>query len=414
MSSTLRYGAGSTVEVDIEPERLLAACGAPGSVGVSDPAAALAAAVAAPLDFPPLAHAVFPGDRVVIAVEDGLPQAAPLVEAVVRTLLDAGSLPGDICVLQANADAELVAGEFQKRFADHDGHKVEVVVHDPTKRDGMSYLAADEAGAPIYINRRLFDADVVLPVGCLRLESSPGYYGVNGTLYPAFSDLPTQERFRATGVNPTSDQIAKRRHEADEVAWLLGVLMSIQIVPAAGGNVLHVLAGATESVHRRGNALCREAWSCEVPRRAELVVAAIEGDRGQQSWENVGRAIAAASRAVTDAGAIALCTELADRPGPALQWLGRAKDLPTAMRHIRKQRTSDAGAANELARALERVQVYLLSRLDESVVEELGVAPVTAAEEIARLASRHRSCILLANAQFASPTAAGEAAAQPR
>jgi nickel-dependent lactate racemase len=240
------------------------------------------------------------------------------------------------------------------------------------------------------------------------LESSLGYYGVNGTLYPAFSDLPTQERFRATGVDPSEDEIAKRRQEADEVAWWLGVLMSIQIVPAAGGSVLHVLAGTPESVHRRGNALCREAWSCAVPRRAELVVAAIEGDRGQQSWENVGRALAAASRAVTDDGAIALCTELADGPGPALRWLGRSKDLPSAIRHIRKQRTSDAGAANELARALERVQVYLLSRLDESVVEELGVAPVTAAAEIARLASRHRSCILLANAQFASPTAAGD------
>ena len=374
---------------------------------MADPAEALAAAVAAPLAFPPLAQAVFPGDRVVVAVEEGLPQAAALVEALVHAILDAGLTPCDVCVLTAAADADF-SGDFQHRFPEHDGRGIDVVVHDPKTRDGLSYLAADEAGNPIYINRRLADADVVLPIGCLRLESSLGYYGVNGTLYPAFSDLPTQERFRATGVDPTADQIAQRRHEADEVAWLLGVLMSIQIVPAAGGSVLHVLAGAPDAVHRRGNALCREAWSYEVPRRAELVVAAIEGDRGQQSWENVGRALAAASRAVADDGAIALCTELADGPGPALQWLRRAKDLPTALRHIRKQRTADVSAANELARALERVQVYLLSRLDESVVEELGVAPVTAAAEIARLASRHRSCILLANAQFASPTAVGD------
>ena len=412
MASTLRYGAGSIVEVDLEPQQLLAACGAPLAGGLVDPAAALAAAVAAPLDFPPLAQSVFPGDRVVLAVEEGVPQAAAIVEAVVRALLDAGSEPGDICVLQATADADFSAAELQKRFPERDGRGVEVVVHDAKTREGLSYLAADEAGEPIYINRRLFDADVVLPIGCLRLDTSLGYYGVNGTLYPAFSDLPTQERFRATGVDPTPEQIATRRHEADEVAWWLGVLMSIQIVPAAGGSVLHVLAGAPESVHRRGNALCNEAWNCQVPRRAELVVAAIEGDRGQQSWENVGRALAAASRAVTDDGAIALCTELADRPGPALQWLGRAKDLPTALRHIRKQRSPDAGAAHELAQALQRVQVYLLSRLDESVVEELGVAPVSAAAEIARLASRHRSCILLANAQFASPTAAEEAVGQ--
>lgn len=408
MPSTLKYGAGSTVEVDIEPQRLLAACGAAANGDPADPSAALRAAVEKPLDFPPLAQAVFPGDHVVIAVEEGLPQARLLVEALVQSLLDAGSMPGDICVLQAKAEADFDARTFLSQFPERDGHGVEVIVHDPTKRDGLSYLAADEAGDPIYINRRLVDADVVLPIGCLRLESSPGYYGVNGTLYPAFSDLPTQERFRASGVEDNAELIAKRRQEADEVAWLLGVLMSIQIVPAAGGGVLHVLAGSPESVHRRGNALCREAWSCEVPRRAELVVAAIEGDQAQQSWENVGRALAAASRAVADDGAIALCTELAERPGPALQWLGRAKDLPAALRHIRKHRTFDAVAAHELAQALERVQVYLLSQLDESVVEELGIAPVAAAAEIGRLASRHRSCILLANAQFASPTAADD------
>jgi len=326
---------------------------------------------------------------------------------VVRALLNAGSLAGDLCVLLAKSEVGLSASDLQRRLAEIGGG-VEVVIHDPTTRDSLSYLAADDAGEPIYINRRLADADVVLPIGCLRLESSLGYYGVNGTLYPAFSDLPTQERFRAAGVDHSREQIARRRHEADEVAWWLGVLMSIQIVPAAGGSVLHVLAGTPEAVHRRGNALCREAWSCEVPRRAELVVAAIEGDRGQQSWENVGRALAAAGRAVADDGAIALCTELADRPGPALQWLRRSKDLPTALRHIRKQRTPDASAAHELAHALERVQVYLLSRLDQAEVEELGVAPVAAAIEIARLASRHRSCILLANAQFASPTAASD------
>ncbi len=410
MASTLKYGADATVEVDIDPQRLLAACGAPANGDSVDPASALRAAVEQPLDFPPLTQAVFPGDRVVIAVEAGLPQAAALVESLVQLLLDAGSMPGDICVLHAKADADFELDRLQSRFPERDGRGVEITIHDPTKRDGLSCLASDEGGNPIYINRRLFDADVVLPIGCLRLESSLGYYGVNGTLYPAFSDLPTQERFRATGVEHSAEQIAKRRQEADEVAWLLGVLMSIQIVPATGRSVLHVLAGTPESVHRRGNALCRETWSCEVPRRADLVVAAIEGDRAQQSWENVGRALRAASRAVAADGAIALCTELAERPGPALRWLGKAKDLPAAMRHIRKQRTSDAGAAHELAQVLERVQVYLLSRLDESVVEQLGIAPVTAAAEIARLASRHHSCILLANAQFASPIAADELA----
>ncbi len=56
------------------------------------------------------------------------------------------------------------------------------------------------------------------------------------------------------------------------------------------------------------------------------------------------------------------------------------------------------------------MQVYLLSRLEEEVVEELGVGHVATAAEIARLASHRGSCILLANAQYAVPTAVEEVA----
>jgi hypothetical protein len=150
----------------------------------------------------------------------------------------------------------------------------------------------------------------------------------------------------------------------------------------------------------------------EVPRRAELVVAAIEGGPEQQTWGNFARAIAAASRAVTDDGAIAICSDLSAPPGPALEWIGHSRDLPDAMRHIRKEHSADVSAAHELGQALKRARIYLLSQLDDAVIEELGMAPVTAAAEIGRLARRHSSCIVLRNAQFAGPTAIEDTAEQ--
>jgi nickel-dependent lactate racemase len=409
MVSALRYGTSATIEVEVAPEQLLAACGEPRGSALADPAAAIVAELAAPLEFPPLTQAMIPGDRVVLALEHGVPQAAALAGAIVRMLLDAGAAASDICILQARIDPDCTAADLRGQLSKEARDQVEILIHDPKGREGLSYLAADEDGEPIYINRRLFDADVVLPIGCMRLESSIGYYGVNATLYPAFSDQPTLERFQAAGVLDSVDESTRRRKKADEVAWLLGVLMTVQVIPADEGGVLHVVAGAPVAVGERARALCEAAWECEIPRRAELVVAAIGGSAGQQTWENVGRALASAARAVAENGAIALCTELADQPGPALKWIGRARDLPAAMKHIRRQHSTDATAAHELAQALQHVQVYLLSRLDESVTEKLGVGHIAAPAEIARLASRHRSCILLANAQYALPTAAEEA-----
>src|SRR6185295_38315 len=106
-----------------------------------------------------------------------------------------------------------------------------------------------------------------------------------------------------------------------------------------------------------------------------------------------------------DDGAIAICTDLDKGLGPAMQQIAGADNPHEALRQISKERAEDALPASQLLHILAHNKVYLLSRLDESVVEELGVAPVAGPEQIARLTSRHQSCILLANAQYALVTA---------
>ena len=68
---------------------------------------------------------------------------------------------------------------------------VQLETHDPTDRDDLGYLAASKEGKPIYVNRVLHDADVVLPISCLRPDSALGYHGVFGGLFPTFSDEQT-------------------------------------------------------------------------------------------------------------------------------------------------------------------------------------------------------------------------------
>ena len=67
--------------------------------------------------------------------------------------------------------------------------------------------------------------------------------------------------------------------------------------------------------------------------RAQLVVAAIEGSRLQQTWENLGRTLAAASRLVdVRGGSIAVCCDLDLPPGPAVQRLVGTNSRPEAVR----------------------------------------------------------------------------------
>jgi nickel-dependent lactate racemase len=398
MRSFLRYGENLEVGLDVPDGALVAEFLAPRGEPIGDPQGAVAAALASPLDFPPLEQAVVPGDRVVLALGADVPCARAVVGALLETLLRRGVEPGAITILRPETAAA------QSKDLALIERSVKVVTHQPGNREQLAYLAATADGKPVYLNRALCDADMVVPITCLHSGSDSGSYAAG--IYPTFSDQVAIERYRHPGLaNPESEVAERARHEANEVAWLLGILFTVQTVPGSRGEVLHVVAGSYETVARRATELYDRAWNCAIPCRASLVVAGLEGGAGEQTWENLGRAITAAGKAVSDDGAIAILSDLEQDPGPGVRRLGDFENPRDAVRHLRKERPRDVVPAIQLAQALSRARVYLLSRLQESLIEDLGVAPVENTAEIARLVRRHSSCIVLSSAQRAVPIA---------
>ena len=407
---TLRYGTDSSLCLPLEREALVAHCDAPRGEPIRRIGEAMKGALAEPIGFPPLVQAVLPGDKVVLALERGVPQAAAIVARTVELLLEAGVGAADIMLLRSQVDVESAAPDPLGELSEPLRKSVACRVHDPRDRKSLGYLTAAANDRPIYVNRAIHDADLVIPIGVLRLADSLGYHGINSALFPAFSDAASLERFRSPKATGRGRQ-NRLRHEADKVGWLLGLQFTIQVVPGAAGEILHVLAGDLDTVFHEGSRLCDAAWNFSVPERASLVVATIEGDATQQTWENVGRALAAAAHAVDDDGAVVICSRLAEPIGPALQHLVGAEDLNGALREITRGRPADALAASELVRALQRGKVYLVSHLDDELVEELGVVPVDE-RGVARVAGHYESCIVLAGAQYARAQPPGEPAVE--
>jgi nickel-dependent lactate racemase len=401
--TVLRYGADSSVSLQLDkepPEQL----GVPRGAPLSDTAAAVRAALERPLDYPALAQCTTPGDRVVIAVGAEVPQIAQVTAAIVDALVSAGVEADGITILRSESDVDDPCRLITAGVAE----RIRVRTHDATNRRNLAYLAASEEGAPVLLNRLLTDADVVLPVGCVQPDRAIGYYGIHTAFYPEFSDLATKARFRKHDRFSDNGHHRQLRHEANHVAWLLGVNFTVQVVPAAGDDVLHVLAGQSDAVRHEGRELYRAAWTWPIAERAELVVAAIEGGPSHQTWENLGRVLESAGRLVEDGGAIAVCCELSAAPGPAVQRLIGVPERDAALRHIRRENPRDALPAFQLARALESHRVYLLSRLDAELVEGLEMIPVDSADDLCRLARRSRSCLVVANAARAMVRVEGE------
>jgi hypothetical protein len=102
--AVLRYGVDSSLLLETANGVPLDERGVPLGRPLDDLGSAVSAALAAPIEYPPLAQGATPGDRVVLALDRGIPQAAQITTAVIGTLAEAGVGPDGITVLRTQVD----------------------------------------------------------------------------------------------------------------------------------------------------------------------------------------------------------------------------------------------------------------------------------------------------------------------
>lgn len=399
-----RYGIDSSVLLERPTGAWTAQCGILADLPEpqSDAGAATTRALDEPLGYPPFSRTVLPEDRVVLVLDEGVPRAGEVAAAVIGRLVDGGVDPDSVFLLRTQADVEAGLADPRPWLTGEVKDRLTLLVHDPLDRDGLAFLATSKSGEALLLNRAITDADVVLPIGCFRDRPVAGHYGIHSPIFPRFADEENQMRFRAADSLDAAGRHRKKIVQVvDEVGWLLGVAFTIQVIPGPGGSVLDVLAGEVGAVRQRGQSLFDAAWRTTVPRKADLVVAAVEGPADQQNWLNLARALTVAARLVEDEGAIAVCSDLAAVPGVAVGRLATAPSRAEALEEIRRESPTDTLAAVQLARVLDRSRVYLLSRLKPAIVESLDMAPISGDDELVRLVGRHESCIVVGNAPYA-------------
>jgi nickel-dependent lactate racemase len=375
--------------------------GGAGELRTLDPVAAALRALAEPLSYPPLAASIVPGDRVAIAVDETVPQVGEIVFGAVQAFQRAGVDEDGISIVTRDSfTSQLCRAALSKPHEP----PVQFVVHDPDDQQELCLVGMTKRHGPLVINRAIFDADVVLPIGCARLDGR----GVYDSLFPRFSSTETIERYRTPSELESATSIAQLGRETDEAGWLIGVPMVLEVIPAPEETVAHVIAGEPHIIAEKAHELCRQQWSFRSPQRSSLVIATITGGPPSQTWKNVGRALATAERLVAEGGAVAICTNLDEPPGESLGRLIGSADLADTERRLLRDHGDDSWPAWQIARALQRGPVYFLSQLDQETVEDMGLAPMADMAELMRLAGRHESVVLVPDSQHAVATVEGE------
>ena len=185
----------------------------------SDVTGATIDALQHPDDFPALEAAIVPGDRVALAIDPGVPQINEIIRGVMKVISQTNAGGVDIVLWDEATD------ETAEQLRHETDAACEVTRHISDARESLRYLAADESADPIYLNRRLVDADFILPIVTARPLDKLSGYDLSG-IFPTLSDSATRIRHRE--ARSLCSKTAANR-EPPHLAWLLGVQLQLGV-----------------------------------------------------------------------------------------------------------------------------------------------------------------------------------------
>ncbi|MGC8642747.1 MAG: lactate racemase domain-containing protein [Isosphaeraceae bacterium] len=384
--------------LELSGDNLVGSWMGPPGFGAEAAEAALRDVLEQPFEFPPVRQMVVPGDRVAIALDRSLCGVQPVLHVLGEILRESGVEAGDVSVVTSEDSRVSLDGELPPGMA--------LVEHDPGDRSRMAYLSTTKDGRRIYLNRSITDADVVIPVGRLGYDPVLGYRGPWSVLFPGLSDQDTKAayRHRLQSDPPGRATPAVRLDETFEVSWLLGTQFHLGLVPGSLG-LAGVLAGLAEPVRDQGIRRVDQLWNYQAPARAECVVVGIGAPGTETGIGELVDGLVTASRLVNHGGKIVAVSRARGSIGPSLQRLRAVGDAREAVSALRGHEADlDSIDGRRLAQVLDWADVYLQSRLDRQVVEDMFMVPLDDVDDVRRIVSRAGSCLVVSRADLTRAT----------
>ncbi len=397
----LTYGRRGACTLSVADERLAGRFVPP--LPLENPLAQLTKALEAPTEYPPLRQAIVAGDAVTIVVDRHTPKADQLVLGVWQVLQACGVNAADLTLLIPAAVASGPVADPRRSLPAAVREAVQLVLHDPTDEKSVGYLATTTGGERIYLSNTLLHADLMLLIGDVAFDPLMGYRGGGSALYPGLSNVEAMRKSVGDGHDELAPGDSRPlRQIVDEISWLLGMQFAIQVVPSSGDGVSRIVAGQIDAAFREACSDLTKHWSYPASHRTPVVIVAVDHDARGHDWTHVGAALEVGRSLVSREGRIIVLSELRSDLSPGVQLLREVRSPRDALKPLRKLQSPDMLAAIQIAKALDWSGVSLLSGLPGDLVEELGMLPIDANEELERLVETEEALTIIGSAQHVS------------
>jgi len=390
----IRLDYGKTgLDVTLPDDRVVGPLAIRPATPLTDPAAAIAAAIDKPIGSRPLAE-IARGKKTACILVCDVTRPVPnrlILPPLLRTLESAGLAREDICILNAtglhrpNEGAEmeeLVGPEIARAYRCENHHGKALDEHD--------YLGTTDRGVPVWLDSRYVRADVKITTGLIEPHLMAGYSGGRKVICPGIAALETVKVWHGPKFleDPRADcgiLDGNPVHEENtRIALLAGCDFIVNVCIDGQRRVTWVGAGDMIQAWMEGVRFVEQVVKVAVPEPVDVVVTSSAGYPLDTTFYQAVKGLTGALPIVKKGGTIVLAASLSEGVGsPEFQEVlhGHA-DLATFKKRILETDyfVMDQWQVEELCKVVERCRVVVVGGLPAEELRRCHVEPAASVE----------------------------------
>ena len=336
------------------------------------------------------------GDKVVVITSD-LTRPMPSYKVLPQLLMElnrAGIEDNDITIIFGlGIHREQTVEEKRKLVGDDVFIRITCIDSDP---DDAVSLGVTSSRTPVDIYRQVVEADKRICLGNIEYHYFAGYSGGYKAIMPGVSTFSAIQKNHSHMVeegawagnlvnNPVRDDI-------EEVADFIKIDFLFNVVLNEHKKIIGAFAGDPVAAHREGCRLLDRLYSCPIDTKADIVVVSAGGYPKDINLYQAQKALDNAKHAVKNGGIIILiaaCTE--GLGGESFEkWMIEFEKPSNMVEEIRKNFILGGHKAAAIGLILENADIYLVSDMVPSFVENIFMKPFSDLQQALDAALRRK------------------------
>lgn len=222
------------------------------------------------------------GRQKILILSDDISRPTPVkefVNLILSELYEAGVKKGNIEFLIAlgthrpMTEIELTDKLGKRVVSQHKVHN-----HSWEDRNALEYIGDTAQGVPVWINRKIREADLVIGLGAIMPLEVSGFTGGGKIVLPGVSGEETVDEMHWKRIDIPTHEILGNvdnpvRQSIDAVARKAGLDFIVNVVLSSSGKIAGAVAGDMVEAHREGCKIAQEFFGVRYDDEYDIVIA---------------------------------------------------------------------------------------------------------------------------------------------